>query len=142
MAYRRDLKGAARRHLQAADQLHPCNTVEQCRPEHRPDVAGYLYGVAAECALKAIMWDSGMREQGERRDDPYYLHFPELKTALRDRASGRFAQRIAKFARDDGLMTEWDVAMRYAGSAEVRARPIDRWKRQAHDLVREMEAWR
>lgn len=66
--YPRDLTGSARRHLLAADRLIETDRV---------DVAGYLYGWAAECALKQIMFDSGMRElaQDKRRDDPYLRSF-------------------------------------------------------------------
>lgn len=131
MAYRTDLTSAAQRHLEAAISLdHPA-------PKGKRDVAGYLYGVAAECALKQIMWCSHMRPSKER-DDPFYLHFPALKTALRDCAQGRHQSRLLRHALSDNLMSEWDVSMRYAGGPDVLSKPIGRWSEQARALVKEM----
>jgi hypothetical protein len=45
MAFTNKLPKAAYRHLEAADML--C-----ADPGRRKDVAGYLYGIAAECAIK------------------------------------------------------------------------------------------
>lgn len=143
VTYRRDLKKAAHRHLAAADSLYPHVSLDLCRPNDRPDVAGYLYGIAAECGLKEIMRASGMRERDrdERRNDPFYLHFPGLKAALRDRVEGRAQGLLLQFANDDKLMSEWDIEMRYADGADVRSKPIGRWKSQAHDIVQKMEDW-
>jgi hypothetical protein len=47
-----DMGMAARRHLEAADEL---------AKGVRRDVAGYLYGIAAECAFKAMMLEAGLR---------------------------------------------------------------------------------
>src|SRR5580700_6528856 len=101
MAYSQDLRNAADRHFNAAERLNDAAT----RPPRR-DVAGYLYGVAGECALKQIMRESLIRPlpPEQRRDDPYYAHFPVLKTLLRDRISGRRAGDLRTFAEDDGLM--------------------------------------
>jgi hypothetical protein len=45
MAYSVDLRAAARRHLDAAQKL---------LKERREDVAAYLFGTAAECAIKEM----------------------------------------------------------------------------------------
>ncbi len=132
MAYGTDLTRAARRHLEAAIHL------DQPAPRGKRDVAGYLYGVAAECALKQIMWCSNMRPV-QQRDDPFYMHFPELKTALRDSAQGRHQSRLLRHALNDALMSQWDVKMRYASGSEVLSKPIDRWCEQARALVQEMD---
>lgn len=131
MAYPIELARAAQRHLEAAMLL------DQTPPSGKRDVAGYLYGIAAECALKQIMWYSGMRPTDER-DDPFFLHFPALKTVLRDCARGRHAGRLSAHARDSRLMAEWDVKMRYADGPSVLGKPIDRWSVQARSLVQEM----
>lgn len=91
MAYKPNYPASARRHLEAADALYA--------PEWRRDVAGYLYGIAAECALKAMMQESGLRPLGNdnRKDDPFYAHFPELKTRLRDLQLGRGAASLRRF---------------------------------------------
>ena len=56
MAYKSNYPAAARRHLDAADAPYG--------PERRRVVAGYLYGIAAECALKALMKEAGLRPLG------------------------------------------------------------------------------
>ncbi len=108
----------------------------------RPDVAGYLYGLAAECALKQIMRYSGLRPLPleQRRDDPFYAHFPELKTLLRDHSHGRRAGDLRKYAEDGQLMNEWDTSMRYAPGNEILPRHVARWKQQAEALRQAMEA--
>lgn len=47
-------------------------------------VAGYLFGLAGELAIKQIMIESGMRPKTPKgqRDDPIYAHFPTLRTLL------------------------------------------------------------
>lgn len=134
MGYGQDLANAAQRHLEAAKLL------DREFPQGRRDVAGYLYGMAAECALKQIMWRSGMREQKDKKNDPFYLHFPELKTALRVSASGRFQAQLLRYANDSRLMRDWSVKMRYAHSSDVLEKPIDEWAKQARDLTGDMRA--
>jgi hypothetical protein len=135
MAYSRGLRKAARRHLEAAEYL---NDPEKPR---RPDVAGYLYGVAGECALKELMSASGMRPLGQeqRRNDPFYAHFPELKTLLRDAAEGHWASRLKRFAEDDGLMNEWSIDMRYSPGHDITPERVERWRAHARKLVAAME---
>jgi hypothetical protein len=120
------MPAAARRHLEAADAL--VGGV-------RCDVAGYLYGIAAECACKAMMLDVGMRPSDNRRDDPLHAHFPELRTLLRDAALGRKAALLRRFIEDDGFMNQWDTQMRYCRAGEIREHWVTSWKEQAHQVV-------
>jgi hypothetical protein len=127
MAYSQDLPAAARRHLMAAESLE--------RPGGRRDVAGYLYGLAAECAIKALMVEAGMRPTAERqRDDPFYTHFPELRTILRDRLQGRKGT-LLNFVNDDRFMNQWDVSMRYSSGREIKDAWIDSWRGQARQAI-------
>lgn len=125
MAYTVDMRAAARRHLQAAESLHQT---------HRRDVAGYLYGIAAECALKAMMHDAGIKPTGDRRNDPYYLHFPELKTVLLDRLSGRTSTPLTNFLSQQ-FMQFWAIEMRYCDGREIEEAWIKKWHQQAKDAV-------
>ncbi len=136
MAYSLDLANSCRRHLEAANHLN----TPALRPP-RADVAGYLYGIAAECALKEIMRTSGMRPLApeDRRDDPFFAHFPELKTMLRDCVHGRRAGELRKYAEDGQLMNEWDTRMRYAPARDILPRHVTRWKEQAEALKQAME---
>lgn len=135
MAYTQSYAASARRHLQAADELDD---------GHRRDVAGYLYGVAAECALKELMRASGMRPLAEalRREDPFYAHFPKIKAQVSARVSGRNAGKLRQYVEDDSFLNEWDTDMRYAPSSEISHKQVDRWRDQAKGIVRDMEGLR
>lgn len=134
MPYERNLMAAARRHLEAANDLKPpCS--------HRRDVAGYLYGLAAELAVKAMMLESQMYKfaNDDRRDNPFYAHFPELKTLLRDNNFGRRSGELRRIADDTRLMQNWSIRMRYARGTEIRREWVDQWEEQATDLVNRMD---
>jgi len=126
MSYTPDLSAAAGRHLDAAEALAE-------GPRRR--VAGYLNGVAAECAIKAMMRDAGLIPQGPRREDPFYAHFPQLRTMMRDRLKGRRGGPLLKFINDDRFMTRWDTDMRYCKGSEIQDSWISAWQTQARDAV-------
>ena len=138
MAYSRDMRKAAHRHLRAAQILHG-----QIGAGDQPGckaVAGYLFGLAGELAVKELMRDSGMHTlpQAERRDDPFFAHFPELKTML-STAKGRRSEELRKLSEDSSLFQDWDIAMRYAPTKEIKANCVDRWKISAELLIERME---
>ncbi|MFJ3469653.1 hypothetical protein [Pseudomonas sp. NPDC090201] len=126
MPYPPDLKAAARRHLLAANILDSTD---------RRDVAGYLYGIAAECGIKALMQQAGFRLSQSRENDPYYAHFPALRTLLRNRLEGRNAAVLRRHIYNDNFFSEWDISMRYGKGASISARAIDQWKLQAISVV-------
>ena len=130
--YNRDMRIAAYRHLAAAERL--CTT-------DRKDIAGYLFGIAAECALKQIMIASGMRPlaESERRDDPFYAHFEELKSMLRDTATGRLRTELRRYAENSAFMQHWDVSMRYSHGRDVRSEWVDQWQKDARDVTGAMD---
>jgi len=130
MAFSHQLPEAARRHLDAADALHD---------GHRRDVAGYLYGIAAECAVKQMVISLPMSSKHSKRDIEY-AHFPELRTLLRDALRGRRAGQAWAFILHDAFMNNWHVSMRYADARQIQARWVDAWKAQAHQIVEAMAA--
>lgn len=127
MLYSIDMPASARRNLLAAEALHAT----------RSDVAGYLYGLAAECAVKAMMIELGIkpRPQAERRDDPFYKHFPELLFGARDMAKGRASATLSRILAAPNFMASWHVEMRYAKAGEVSADSVERWSKQAKQAV-------
>jgi hypothetical protein len=139
MAYSQDLQGSARRHLRAATELHQVASAG-AQPGCQA-VAGYLYGLAGELAVKELMRNSGMAPlpPDERRDDPYYAHFPELKTQLRNTAQGRRSGELLAIANSDHFQN-WSTNMRYAPTADVRPGWIDAWEASARSLVETMES--
>ncbi len=139
MAYRQDLSNSAKRHLRAAYELHGL-TSGGSQPGCRA-VAGYLFGLSGELAVKAIMRDSGMVPLAveRRRDDPFYVHFPELKSRLRDTAKGRRSGELRKIAETSALFQNWNTNMRYAPTDDIEDIWIDSWKTSAEALVDRMD---
>lgn len=139
MPYSHDYQKSARRHLRAADELYALDA-----PGSQPGakaVAGYLYGLAGELAVKQMMLQSGMRplDADQRRNDPYYKHFPELRMLLRDAASGRRSGVLLQIALNDQTFQAWSTDMRYAPTNEIRNGSVDRWQQDAKKLVGQME---
>ena len=140
MAYTQDFPVAARRHLKAAQTLFETQNAG-AQPGCKA-VAGYLFGLSGELAVKQIMRKSGMMPQAsdERRDDPFYAHFPEIKTQLRNTVRGRNAGILLKFSNDSSLFQEWSIDMRYAPTTDTKHRWIVAWKENAERLVGEMDS--
>lgn len=140
MPYRKNLPVSARRHLRAADELHAAASAGS-QPGCSA-VAGYLFGLSGELAVKAIMRSSGMMPLSaqERRDDPFYAHFPELKTRLRDVAKGRRAGELRKIAETPALFQQWDTDMRYAPTEDIEKAWVEAWRSSAHELVNRMDS--
>lgn len=131
-AYRIDLENSAERHFVASEQLYG--------NAQSKGVAGYLYGIAAECAIKALMRDSGIRsDNGNRQADPYYAHFPSLKTLLSNRIQGRHSQTLSRFM-SGSFMREWDIVMRYAPENDIPQGRVDSWRRQAKQAIDAMRS--
>jgi hypothetical protein len=127
MAYLVNYPAAARRHLSAADRL---------KPTDRRDVAGYLYGIAAECAIKAMMRDAGLRPTGRRDgNDPFYAHFPELKTLLRDTLGSRRLPTLTAYTQSEAFMKNWAIRMRYSNGRDITDRWVSRWATDANQAV-------
>ena len=126
--YDSDMRKTAYRHLEAAEHLY--------NSTNRQDVAGYLFGIAAECALKQIMLDSGMRPlpADKRRDDPFFAHFEDLKMLLKDTAEGRRSGELSVYANDKSFMQHWDVSMRYSHGKDIDRRWIAKWQQDAKSL--------
>lgn len=117
---------AARRNLIAADAL----------PDTGYHVAGYLYGLAAECAVKALMEELGIRPMAaDRRSDPYYQHFPILLSTSRDAASGRRSGTLSRILNQPDFMAGWNTDIRYAATGAVTPAEVERWRGQAKQAV-------
>jgi hypothetical protein len=138
MGYKQNVRTAARRHLTAAQVLY-----EQGGQGFQPGckaVAGYLFGIAGELAVKELMRDSGIRPlpETDRRDDPFFAHFPVLKTMLAT-AQGRRAGELRKLSEDPRLFQNWNTAMRYAPTEDIGASWVEAWKASAEQLINQME---
>jgi hypothetical protein len=137
MIYKKDLSTSAKRHLEAAVQL----TRMRC-PGSQPGcnaVAGYLFGLAGELALKEMMRASGLKPNGPRQDDPFYAHFPVLKTLLGSVIYGRRAGQLRKFADSPSLFQNWATNMRYAPTSDIKIAWVKVWHINAKELVEAMD---
>ena len=77
--------------------------------------------------------------QDSRRDDPFFMHFPKLKSCLLDTAKGRRSGELRKIVESAALFQYWDTDMRYAPTADINDAWIETWKTSAHDLVNRMD---
>jgi hypothetical protein len=139
VAYQQNLAGSARRHLRAAQVLYDedrAGTQPGCRA-----VAGYLFGLAAELAIKEMMRTSGIKPltEQERRDDPFFAHFPELKTLLLNNVKGRRSAELKRLAENATLFQYWATDMRYAPTEGIKDRWVADWKASAEHLVNRMD---
>lgn len=140
MAFSIDLSAAARRNLKAAITLHVAE-LPGAQPGCRA-VAGYLFGLAGEIAIKQIMRNSQIARlpDDQRIADPYFAHFPDLKTLLSRKVQGRRAGELRKIADDPRLFQHWNTDMRYAPGHEIRDEWVASWKASAEALVARMDA--
>lgn len=138
MAYKTDFATSARRHLRAACELNGV-TSAGAEPGCRA-VAGYLFGLSGELAVKQMMRNSGMRPKApeQRRDDPFYAHFEHLKSCLIDTIEGRLAGELRSIAEDASLFQFWSTDMRYAPTTDILDKWVEAWQKSARSLVDKM----
>ena len=136
MAYSTDYPKAARRHLACAETLFadgPQGSVE----------AGYLYGLAAECALKAMARGYVFHHPGRASDSMgsgLFVHLPALRTMLRDQLQGRRQSVLRRFVENNNFMNRWEIGQRYAPTNEINAADISQWRTHTKELVDEMNS--
>lgn len=90
--------------------------------------AGYLYGIAAECAIKALFRDISWTTDSP--DGPVYAHFPKLKSKLRDAISGRGAAQLTPFT-GQHYMDGWAIDIRYSDGARPDEATLRKWRAHA-----------
>lgn len=124
-----DLPAAARRHLRCAEALAGLQ-----RPE--PTDAGYLCGLAAECAVKSLAETIPIL----RRDDIFYAHFPDLKNLVLNNAQGRQPQRLVQLlSAGHGYLGGWKISMRYEDDRCVASTQLACWMSDVRDTLALME---
>lgn len=140
MAYQIQMANSAHRHFKAAEELYEitsAGTQPGCKA-----VAGYLYGLTGEMAVKFMMVSSGIKNDRElpKRENPYYAHFPELKHQLKNMIYGRRAGELRKIYENDRLFQYWDTAMRYAPTKDINIVWVSDWRESAKALIERMES--
>ena len=83
--------------------------------EERLANADHLFGMSAECSIKAIMEALGMKTSsaGAPRDIGHRVHMPELWAAFQSFASGRLASRYVEPLDKQNPFVDWKVDQRY-----------------------------
>jgi hypothetical protein len=138
MSYSQNYKSAARRTLKSAQILFDDTSSDNQHDSKA--VAGYLFGLAGELAVKDIMLKSGMQElhRSKRRECPFYSHFPNLKSRLIENIKSRRMAELLKIAKSSQLFQFWDTDMRYAPAREIKISWVNAWKTSAEQLFKEM----
>lgn len=75
-----------------------------------------------------------------RREDPYYAHFPALKTHLKDCSHGRRSNQLRAIA-SSNIFAEWDTVMRYAPTADISEKKVEAWRDAARNLIEKMDEY-
>jgi hypothetical protein len=125
MDYEIDLISSARRHFGDGDSL-----LEAKSAQH----AGYHYGFAAECALKSVLFHYQIPRPDERRGDPFWAHFPQLRTLLITSGKGRFSRKLYDLICHGNFMQYWDTDIRYAKNQSVSEERAKQWRKQADEV--------
>lgn len=101
-----DYRDAADRHWEDAEHLFGGS---------RWANADHLYGLAAECALKAVMLGLGMRlHPSGRPEDPFAVHIDRLWSQFSAFASGRYKHPyVEEFSVTPDPFGDWNINQRY-----------------------------
>ena len=114
---------AAHRNWAAAERLKNAEAPDRA-------TAGYLYGIAAECSIKALFRDNSWTTDSQ--DGPVYAHFPSLRAKLRDAISGRGAAQLVRFT-NQNYMKGWAIDIRYSDGTRPDAATLDIWRADADE---------
>ena len=103
-----DFENAHRRHMDDADRLYARDRFAN---------ADHLYGLGAECGLKAVMLERGVMSldrSGKPEPKKYMRHIDELWPEFRQLAGGRQWTRDIRRMADPNPFADWSIDDRYA----------------------------
>ena len=104
--------------------------------------ADHLFGLAAECALKAVMLALGMnlRPNG-RPEDPYAIHINRLWDEFITFARGRGgAHYVAMLRGGQNPFDDWHVSQRYDHRTQFRQTVVENHRQASEETIRVLEA--
>ncbi len=116
---------AAQRHFDDAELL---------RRETRLDNAGHHYGLAGECAVKAVCV-----EEAKARPSKHFDSHPnrDLRGAAVPNLLGRKGQRIRQIL--PALFDGWSVHDRYSATGHIQLVQIEQWRSDAENPLKLMQ---
>ncbi len=122
-----DFRDAADRHFEDAGLLGSNKRVAN---------ADHLFGLSAECALKAVMQGLGMklRADGAPSERGHRVHVNDLWPEFRSFASGRNAVRYADYI---GLnpFSDWNIGQRYSHRSDISKDMLESHKKGAEKTM-------
>jgi hypothetical protein len=126
-----DFKDAAARHMIDAEILFDKG--------HRAN-ADHLFGIAAECSLKAVMVGLGMdtHSSGTPKDKAHKVHINLLWAAFHSFAQGRMAARYLEAIGTESPFSNWDIHQRYAPRGTFGATAVTSHRSAAHQCEQTM----
>lgn len=127
-----NFRDASNRHFEDAELL-----LVQTREAN----ADHLFGLSAECSLKAIMLALGMAvdADGAPADRGHRVHMPELWAAFQSFAAGRLASRYLEPLDKANPFSDWAVDQRYWARAAITASAPPKHKTAAAQCRQSLE---
>lgn len=117
-----DFRNAANRHLRDAE----CLLLKSNLPN-----ADQLFGLSAECALKAIMQALGMAMKNERPLSRNHGHINVLWDEFITFANGKNQSKYADALTSNNPFSSWHVSQRYEDGSAITQQIVDHHKKAA-----------
>ena len=117
-----DYYDAAQRHIDDANHLLAITRLPN---------ADHLFGVSAECALKAIMLSLGMPMTGGRPQNKKHGHINVLWDEFISFANGRSGAKYATALGTANPFATWDVSQRYENTSTISVAAVTNHKASA-----------
>jgi len=129
-----DFKNAAKKHFKDAELLFG---------KERFDNADHLFGVSAECAIKALLIHFGVGTDRHTGDiHGYRQHVNELWPRASLYFSGRTGARFASyFSQPSRPFDNWRVKDRYEAEGAIRRETVDNHRKEAKRINSMMGAY-
>ena len=102
--------------------------------------AAHLYGLSAECGLKAVMRSLGLPvDAGGKPRGKYMQHMPELWPVFLDFVDGRSDMPVARTIPDGECFSDWSIHDRYAHRQWFRRDNVETHRREAQEIFEMVE---
>jgi hypothetical protein len=85
--------------------------------------------------LKVSPVQTHIPRREDRRNDPYWAHFPELRTLLIRDGRGRLPQKLYQLLAQASFMQNWDTDIRYAADHAIDEERASLWRKQAEAIL-------
>ena len=127
MKYQPDFVDAHDRHWEDAEMLF----VGKCRAN-----ADQLYGLSAECGLKAVMQSLGMKldPKGKPEEKQHQQHVNGLWPIFQDFAKNRGGARYSQMLPNGEPFVDWSIHERYGHRSQIHEAKINPHREAAREI--------